>query len=96
MAYYEVKVHVLRNNGVIEISSVDVVPGDVVFIKQAIKLPFDCILLGGSVLMNECALTGESVPIVKKGVDKQEFNTQRVIDKNSYLFEGTELVQVCS
>lgn len=33
-------------------SSVDIVPGDIVFIKDAIKLPFDGILLGGSVLMN--------------------------------------------
>lgn len=71
MAYYEVKIHALRDGNVIEMSSVDVVPGDVVFIKNAIKLPFDGILLGGSVLMNECALTGESVPIVKKGIDKQ-------------------------
>jgi P-type E1-E2 ATPase len=58
MAYYEVKVHALRSTGVVEISSVDVVPGDIVFIKDSIKLPFDGILLGGSVLMNECALTG--------------------------------------
>ena len=96
MAYYEVRIEGLRDGRVISMSSVDVVPGDVVFIKNSIKLPFDGILLGGSVLMNECALTGESVPIVKKGIDKQEFNAEKVVDKNSYLYEGTELVQVCS
>lgn len=58
MAYYEVNINALRDNKVISMSSVDVVPGDIVFIKNAIKLPFDGILMGGSVLMNECALTG--------------------------------------
>ena len=33
-------------------SSKDLVPGDLVFIKDQIKLPFDGILLTGSLLMN--------------------------------------------
>ena len=52
MAYYNVKIYSLRNGNVVEISSVDVVPGDIVFINNSLKLPFDGILLGGSVLMN--------------------------------------------
>lgn len=40
------------------VSSVDIVPGDIAFIKGVMKLPFDGLLLGGSVLINECALTG--------------------------------------
>jgi cation-transporting ATPase 13A3/4/5 len=66
MAYYEVPLHALREDKVIEISSLDVVPGDVVFLKKPIKIPFEGIILEGSALINECALTGESVPIVKK------------------------------
>jgi P-type E1-E2 ATPase len=66
MAYYDIPVHVLRKDTVVQISSVDVVPGDIVFLKDAIKLPFEGIILEGSALINECALTGESVPIVKK------------------------------
>jgi cation-transporting P-type ATPase 13A2 len=66
MAYYEVKVHALREGGVAEVSSLDLVPGDVVFLKNPIKIPFEGIILEGSALINECALTGESVPIVKK------------------------------
>jgi P-type E1-E2 ATPase len=34
------------------------VPGDIVFLKEPIKIPFDGVLLEGSVLINECALTG--------------------------------------
>lgn len=66
MAYYEVKVHALREGVVTEVSSLDLVPGDVVFLKNPIKIPFEGIILEGSALINECALTGESVPIVKK------------------------------
>jgi cation-transporting ATPase 13A2 len=40
MAYYEVKVHALREGTVKEVSSLDLVPGDVVFLKNPIKIPF--------------------------------------------------------
>ena len=39
-------------------SSLDLVPGDIVFLKDTLKLPFDGIILEGSALMEECALTG--------------------------------------
>ncbi len=59
-------VKVLREGKVESISSIDVVPGDIVFLKDAIKIPFEGVILEGSALINECALTGESVPVVKK------------------------------
>jgi magnesium-transporting ATPase (P-type) len=40
MAYYDIPIHALRNKKVVQISSVDLVPGDIVFLKDAIKLPF--------------------------------------------------------
>jgi magnesium-transporting ATPase (P-type) len=52
MAYYDIPVNVLRDNVVVQISSVDVVPGDIVFLKDAIKLPFEGIILEGSALIN--------------------------------------------
>ena len=50
--------NVLRNGVVKQISSIEVVPGDVVFLKDPIKIPFEGIILEGSALINECALTG--------------------------------------
>jgi P-type E1-E2 ATPase len=58
MAYYDIPLNVLRENAVVQISSVDVVPGDIVFLKDPIKLPFEGVILEGSALINECALTG--------------------------------------
>lgn len=75
MAYYDIPLNVLREKAVVQISSVDVVPGDIVFLKDAIKLPFEGIILEGSALINECALTGESVPIVKKADVREKYQT---------------------
>lgn len=49
-----------------EVSSLHIVPGDIVFFSKPIRLPFEGILLEGEMLINECVLTGESVPVVKK------------------------------
>ena len=70
-------------------------PGDIVFLKEAIKIPFEGIILEGSALINECALTGESVPVVKKA-DRIEtaIASPLKIDKSAFVFEGTTIVQV--
>lgn len=97
MAYYEINVHVLREGKVVEVSSLDLVPGDVVFLKNPIKIPFEGIILEGSALINECALTGESVPIVKKADLLEKYrNENDKIDKTAYVYEGTTIIQVNS
>jgi len=52
MAYHELTLNVLREGKVVQISSIDVVPGDIVFLKEAIKLTFEGIILEGSALIN--------------------------------------------
>jgi len=52
MAYYEITVNALRDGEVKPISSLDVVPGDVVFLRDPIKIPFEGIILEGSALIN--------------------------------------------
>jgi cation-transporting ATPase 13A3/4/5 len=97
MAYYEIKVNVLREGKVVEVSSLDLVPGDVVFLKKPVKIPFEGIILEGSALINECALTGESVPIVKKADLLQNYRSEKErIDKTAYVYEGTTIIQVNS
>ena len=95
MAFYDIKVNVLRQNQVVQMSSVDVVPGDIVFLKEAIKIPFEGVILEGSALINQCALTGQSVPIVKKADVLEKYSDfANELDKNAYVFEGTTIVQV--
>ena len=52
MAYYETDLFLLRGSQVIKTSSKNVVPGDVVFFKEQIKIPFDGIIIEGSALIN--------------------------------------------
>ena len=46
------ELHALREGEVVKLSSRDVLPGDIVFFKNEIKIPFDCILIEGSCLVN--------------------------------------------
>ena len=45
MAYFETEVNILRSGEIKKGSSKYVVPGDIIFIKDATKIPFDGILL---------------------------------------------------
>jgi len=46
-------------------------------------------------LINECVLTGESVPVVKKAdrLDRVHSSPSKV-DKNAFIYEGTTIIQV--
>ena len=46
-------------------SSIELVPGDLIEVRDNWTVPCDCILINGSSIINESMLTGESIPIVK-------------------------------
>jgi cation-transporting ATPase 13A2 len=83
------------------ISSTQLLPGDVVEIGVTDQaLPFDALLLTGSVVVNEAMLTGESAPILKSAVplsaggrsdDSLKLGSSR--DSKYTLFAGTKVVQ---
>lgn len=67
------KIRVIRDEQEIEIDSRYLVPGDVVFIEEGVKIPADGIIIETVNLeINEAALTGESLA-VSKGVDEEMF-----------------------
>jgi len=45
MAFYEIQLNTLRDGVVKQISSLDIVPGDIVFLRKPIKIPFEGIIL---------------------------------------------------
>ena len=53
-----------------EINSVELVPGDVIVVKDSMNLPCDLLLLSGSCIVNESMLTGESIPIFKNSISE--------------------------
>jgi heavy metal translocating P-type ATPase len=57
--------HVLRDGHEVEVSVDDVEVGEIVFLKPGEKIPLDGIVVKGNGLVNQAAITGESVPSEK-------------------------------
>lgn len=63
--------HVMREGGQQRIAVRDLVPGDIVLLSEGERIPADGVLRGGDVLtIDESALTGESVPVVRMPVQQ--------------------------
>ncbi|KAJ2748000.1 hypothetical protein GGI20_000087 [Coemansia sp. BCRC 34301] len=105
MSAYTCSVYVLRAGQWLELSSSDLVPGDIIDLADAnfAALPCDAVLLEGDCVVNESMLTGESVPESKSPLE----HTSRVlqdIDMSAHtlkpsmsrhiLFAGTHIVRV--
>src|SRR5690242_18936943 len=70
------KVRVIRDGQETEIDSKYIVPGDVIFIEEGVKIPADGKVIESiNLQVNEAALTGESLPDSK--------------DKDDLIFMGT-------
>ena len=72
------------------ISSLELLPGDIIEIPENTIMPADIVLLNGTCIMNEMMLTGESLPVKKISLpyDDQQFSP-RDENKASMLFSGT-------
>lgn len=82
------KVRVIRDGQQIEVDSRYLVPGDVVYLEEGIKVPADGIVAESiNMELNEAALTGESLPVFKK--EKDEIFSGTIIAKG----RGTMLVE---
>ena len=99
MAKYSIPVKIYKktSDNVIETFndlSINLVPGDIFEIPDnGMALPCDCILLSGSVIINEAMLTGESTPIIKSHLPNIKQNFDEEIDSKFFLFAGTKIVQ---
>lgn len=97
-------IFVYRNRKWVSISTLDLLPGDVISIDrskdEADVVPCDVLLLGGSVVVNEAMLTGESVPLMKECLCPQsedEHEERLSINgkhKTNVLFGGTRVLTV--
>ena len=82
---------VLRDNMEIEISSRDLVPGDIILLRTGDKVPADVRLIEAvNLKTDEASLTGESVPVEKTG-NVLEVETS-ITERNNMAFTGTAAV----
>lgn len=59
------RVIVKRNGGVCEIHPEELVVGDIIILEAGCKIPADSIIINGQIMVDESALTGESIEIEK-------------------------------
>ena len=58
---------VRRGDSIVEIDTIQLVPGDIVLLEEGDKIPADGLILdSNSLMISEAILTGESIPIEKK------------------------------
>ena len=100
MSKYSCPVNILRkdpetNEPVFkEKSSKDLVPGDIFELQgEGLAMPCDCLLIQGTVIINEAMLTGESTPIIKSQIPKIKDHFDYDADKKFFLFAGTKIIQ---
>ncbi|KAJ7537387.1 hypothetical protein O6H91_11G004100 [Diphasiastrum complanatum] len=91
---YVTEVEVLRDGVWIKIDSRCLVPGDVVRLQRDWKLPCDLLIIKGSCICDESALTGESMPVQKYNapIAKVPYNPQGNGARHT-LFSGTTVIQ---
>ncbi len=83
--------HVKRNGAIVEISSTDLVPGDVVLLEAGDVVPADLRLINAhSLKIEESALTGESVP-VEKDDQVLEGNDVALADRVNMAYSSTSV-----
>jgi len=79
---------VIRNGKETEISSSEIVPGDIILLRSGGKIPADCVILEEQeLLVNESVLTGES-----KEVSKSAAKIKDSRKENNMLFMGTFVI----
>ena len=98
MAQYSIPVKIYKKTSdplnFVEEQSSNLVPGDVFELPEdGMAMPCDCILLSGSVIINEAMLTGESTPIIKSHLPNIKQNFDEENDAKYFLYAGTKIVQ---
>ena len=85
------KTIIIRENEKMEISTLELVPGDIVVLEEGIKIPADIRIMDSNNLkVDESALTGESVSMNKRN-KTIKFGTD-IIGQTNMLFTGTIVV----
>ncbi|TID19222.1 hypothetical protein CANINC_003792 [Pichia inconspicua] len=105
MSKFQCNVRLWRSGFWKEVSSEELVPGDIYEVSDPSLsiFPCDSILLTGDCIVNEAMLTGESVPVSKNAISPEyvreienEFNNAKFSNRfaKSFLYNGTKIIRV--
>ncbi|KAH7649986.1 hypothetical protein FG379_001830 [Cryptosporidium bovis] len=77
------------------IDSTELIPGDLILIEPGMTLPCDAILLSSEAILNEAALSGESVPVIKTPIPRYSNGTFLFEkDQKHILFSRTVVIGI--
>lgn len=93
-----VMVKLRRDGKDIEVDASQIVPNDILLLpSHTFVLPCDCLLMNGTVIVNEAMLTGESVPVTKASLNEADECGPEVRLSSEHnrhtLFSGTTVLQ---
>ena len=84
-------VKVVRDNELKQISSADLVPGDIVVLNTGDRVPADCRILNQiNLKVDESLLTGESIPVSK--LSSKISKDEPIQNRHNMLYMGTSVV----
>lgn len=88
------QVTVIRDGAELAVSSVNLVPGDLIILNEGERIPADArIIHTDNLQVNESSLTGESVPVHKHastlGTVKQIYEQDNMVFQGTYVLSGT-------
>ncbi|KAI8362638.1 hypothetical protein BD560DRAFT_373869 [Blakeslea trispora] len=96
MAEFTDDVCVLRDGKWENLSTADLLPGDVFQVAEGKTTPCDAIVLTGNIVVDESSLTGEPLPVRKFPIRQDDFHTsydRLGTGKSSTIFSGTKISQ---
>lgn len=105
LSQFHCEVRVYKDGFWTQVSSSELVPGDIYEVSDPSLSVFPCdsILLSGDCIVNESMLTGESVPVSKFPANEdiigcllEDFKRTQISNKlaKSFLFNGTKIIRV--
>lgn len=82
-----------KNEGKNEIDFKEIVPGDIVFLSAGDMVPADCRIIDSKDLfISEAALTGETLPVEKRGTNLPDADSKSPLELENICFMGTTVV----
>jgi len=86
---------VIRDGKEQEVQSVNIVPGEILILRNGEKIPADCLLIEEKELrVNEAVLTGESKEISKKIGSEKKYSDENLVFMGTYIVNGRCVAKV--
>ena len=85
-----------KNKEYCYINNIDLLPGDLIYLKKGEYLPCDGIILEGECIINLSSVNGKICEVKKKALENNIYQFNYKSNKNSILYHGTKILKTYS